>query len=80
MDKIVKYLRKIPSKEAAKIIETLHHINSSGKNTPGSIALSGKKDWFRIRVGQYRIVFSDEDGDIRIQKLTRRNDNTYKNL
>jgi len=78
MDKITKALRKLSSKEAREVRRILRKIkknNAAGLNVK---KLKGKKDIFRVRKGDIRIIFSkQEDGNISILVIERRSENTY---
>ena len=52
------------------------------RKVPGLKALRGMKGWFRVRVGDYRIIFTVDptSGKAEIRRVTRRNEETYKRL
>lgn len=50
------------------------------RRVPHLKALAGKKNWFRARVGRYRIIFTVDGGKAEIQRITKKDDQTYRNL
>lgn len=42
--------------------------------------IQGSRHLYRIRVGQFRIIFYMDRNDIEIVDVERRNEHTYKNL
>lgn len=80
MNDIIKILRKMSPKLASKIMQLMLVIKAKGKNTPRAIALQSMPGWYRVRCGQYRIIFTHEGEDILIRKLSKRNVATYKKL
>jgi mRNA interferase RelE/StbE len=81
MDKVDKSLLKITPKQRVKILETLKKIKSGELENLDLKKLRGTKDIFRIRVGNYRIIFVfDSDAKARIIAIERRSKNTYKDF
>ena len=37
-------------------------------------------DFFRVRFKQFRIIYHEENGEVIIDSIKLRNENTYKNL
>ena len=52
------------------------------RKVPGILPLKGKKGWFKVRVGRYRIIFQvlNSKGEVEIKRVANRDENTYKNL
>ncbi|MEO8613746.1 MAG: type II toxin-antitoxin system RelE/ParE family toxin [Luteolibacter sp.] len=53
---VEKDLRKIPAKQAARIIRATEKL-AANPNPPGSVKLVGHDAKFRIRVGDYRVIY-----------------------
>jgi mRNA interferase RelE/StbE len=70
-----KNMRRLPAREIAKISMA---VNSLGEDPypPGSLKLSGSEDAFRIRVGDYRVIYAvaEELVIVRIARVGHRKD------
>lgn len=78
MQRIDKFLKKLPP-EIRIGVEHCLNVLVSGKLTGLDIRkLKGKKDMFRVRMGSIRIIFTLKDRQLNIISIGRRNDNTYK--
>lgn len=78
MNKIEKLLNKISKKDRESllfIIETILNGNDISHLKP--IKLQGL-ELYRIRKGNFRIIFHKEGADIVIDSIKLRNENTYK--
>ena len=66
--------------EAMKLL--MEQLKHDYRKVPGVKALQGMKGWFRVRLGQYRILFvvDSKTKNAEIKRITRRNENTYKRL
>lgn len=81
MDRITKFLRHLPKKEKEMFLLLMQQIHRDYTKVPHLIALSGMKGWYRLRVGRYRIIFQvHAPGNIEIQRITKRDEGSYKNL
>ena len=82
MDKIEKILRMLSRKEHDAMLLMMDQIKRDYTKIPGVKALVGAKGWFRIRMGQYRILFTVDPATKKaeIKRITRRNEGTYKRL
>jgi mRNA-degrading endonuclease RelE of RelBE toxin-antitoxin system len=82
MDKIAKILRSLSSKEREAMFLLMEQLKRDYQKVPGIKALSGMKGWFRVRMGQYRIIFvvNSKTKAVEIRRITRRNEDTYKRL
>ena len=78
MNKIEKLLRKINEKERDALLVILEELLTS-KNTKHlqPIKLQGL-DLYRIRKGSFRIIFHKEHGEVVVDSIKVRNENTYK--
>lgn len=79
-DKIAKLLAKIPKKDLHRIGAALDKINKSefeGLDIKTSKTTKGR---YRIRVGNYRIIFDIKNQDVLLQSIDKRNERTYKDF
>ena len=63
--KTEKELRKIPAQDRNKIFEKIQEL-SDNPYLFGHIKLSGNDDLYRVRQGNYRIIYSIEDKQLQI--------------
>ncbi|MBT3178372.1 MAG: type II toxin-antitoxin system RelE/ParE family toxin [Desulfobacula sp.] len=63
-ESVYKDFRKIPKKDLKKILSKIHNL-SSNPRPPGSEKLTGQET-FRIRQGNYRILYSIQDNQLTI--------------
>lgn len=77
MDKIEKELLKLSAKERARVREILEKIARKDMRGVEVKKLKARKDIFRVRKGDIRIIYRDNNGSISILAIERRNDNTY---
>ncbi|MCP4671879.1 MAG: type II toxin-antitoxin system RelE/ParE family toxin [Desulfobacula sp.] len=63
-ESVYKDFRKIPKKDLKKILSKIHNL-SSNPRPPGSEKLTGQET-FRIRQGNYRILYSIQDNHLTI--------------
>lgn len=80
MDKIEKELRKLDVKERKAVKEILYRVLSKDYTSVDIRKLKGRKDIFRIRKGNIRIIYRQSNGDIYILTIERRGDTIYKKL
>lgn len=80
MDKIEKLFRKLTKKEQEAMFLLLRQLKIDFSKIPGLIKLTGHQNLYRVRMGNYRIIFKTTQKDIEIMKITGRNEQTYKNL
>lgn len=78
MNKIKKLLLKISKKDREGLLGILEMIINDGKGL--KIVKIKNTDFFRVRFKQFRIIFHKDDGDVVIDSIKLRNENTYKNL
>ncbi len=78
MNKIEKLLRKISKGDREKLLKLIILIL---KGDPNIKVISIKNtDFFRVRYKRFRIIFHKENGEVVIDSIKLRNENTYKNL
>lgn len=81
MDKITKFLRQLRAKEYEAFLLLLKQIKFNYTKVPHLVALFGMKNWYRVRFGRYRIIFYVfPDGTVEIRRITKRDEQSYKNL
>ncbi|NYT61143.1 type II toxin-antitoxin system RelE/ParE family toxin [Alcaligenaceae bacterium] len=76
--KAKKQLRKINRKEQGTIIDAVDELEQF-PNAKNAIALTNHEHGYRMRVGNYRVLF-DADTEVRIieiQQVKKRDDQTY---
>jgi mRNA-degrading endonuclease RelE of RelBE toxin-antitoxin system len=78
MNKIEKLLLKISEKDRINLLRVLEIIVSGGDNL--RIIKIKNTDFFRVRFKQFRIIYHEENGEVIIDSIKLRNENTYKNL
>lgn len=82
MDKIAKALLGMSEKERDAVNLLMKQLEENYHVIPGIKPLTGVKGLFRVRVGQYRIIFrvdpkTDKAG---VKRIARRSEKTYKDL
>jgi mRNA-degrading endonuclease RelE of RelBE toxin-antitoxin system len=81
MDKIEKFIKKLSKGDAALLAQLMLQIRKDCRQMPNAIALQGFHNLFRVRVGNYRVIYEEKkDGKGLIIKIARRNEKTYKRL
>ncbi len=81
MDKIEKFLRALNAKDQQVVLLVLEQLKRDYRLIPGVKKLTGKQDFFRVRLGRYRIIFVvHKDQSVEIIRVTKRDEETYKNL
>ncbi|MDD5102920.1 MAG: type II toxin-antitoxin system RelE/ParE family toxin [Candidatus Peribacteraceae bacterium] len=82
MDRIEKIIRALSTTEREAMLLLMEQLRRDYRKVPGLKALRGMKGWFRVRVGDYRIIFTVDptSGKAEIRRVTRRNEETYKRL
>ena len=78
MNKIEKLLLKISKKDRINLLRLLEIIVSGGENL--NIVKVKNTDFFRVRFKQFRIIYHKGNGEVIIDSIKLRNENTYKNL
>jgi len=80
MDKINKILRRLSKKEKEAIAEILTQLQAGSFKNLDIKKLKGRKDIFRARYGNWRIIYRYVEEEIFILAIERRSDKTYKSL
>lgn len=80
MDKLSKLLRKLTSKERTQLATALRALLSGETGSLDIKKLKSVENVYRVRVGDLRILFRKDRGDIRVLEVSRRDDTTYRTL
>jgi hypothetical protein len=79
MNKLEKLLKKISRSDREKLLSIIFDLVSKNHKNLNIIKLSGS-DLYRCRSGSYRIIFHYEKGEVIIDSIKNRDDNTYNHL
>lgn len=80
-DKITKLLTKLSKQDLKRINKTLELINKLELDGLDMKSLKGQSGVYRVRVGNYRIIFIiDQSRKASILSIDRRNEGTYRDL
>ena len=80
MDKIEKLFRKISKKDRDQIRGMVFLIEINDLKMLEIKKLVGLKNFYRARIGKYRIIYKKEHGQNIIWEIRMRNEKTYGNL
>ena len=81
MDRVTKFLNKLSQKERNVIKEVLEKVKFGDIANLDIKKLKGLDNCFRIRKGEIRIIYRiDENKEVFLLSIERKNDNTYKFL
>lgn len=79
--KALKQLVKIDSRYQKSIVNKVDELTSFPQVSLDIKALQGQDDYYRFRVGDYRVIFSVQNGEptiICIERVAKRTDQTYR--
>jgi len=62
---VAKDLRELPRQDLERILECIEALAEDSR-PPGCEKLSGQGDRYRVRQGQYRIIYSIHDGTLTV--------------
>jgi mRNA-degrading endonuclease RelE of RelBE toxin-antitoxin system len=80
-DKITKFLRKLSSKELARVSKYKERIEANNLTGMNIKKLVGHETLFRARLGRIRIIFEKvDDGRCEIKIIDFRDDQTYRDF
>lgn len=80
-DKIAKLLAKLSPKQLQVLVEVLEKVEQGNLEGLDVKSLKGHPNTFRIRAGNYRIIFTaDEQGNSTVLLIAKRDEQTYKGL
>lgn len=80
MEKWKKQLRKIPRSSRDRIYSALMLLLARDFSTLDRLQLKGYENIFRIRVGNYRIIYHDDGAEITLKAIPRRDESTYRDF
>lgn len=80
MERIEKFLRKLSRQERERVAECIRAILAGTFDHLDLKKLKGHRDFYRVRTGDVRIIFSQKNGKTRIIAVERRGDTTYSSL
>lgn len=80
MNKIEKFLRHLRKKEQEAVFLIMMQLKKDFRSVPNLKPLVGKQGWYRVRIGNYRLIFTVEQGQVEIKRITKRDEQTYRNL
>lgn len=70
---VMKQLAGLPRADAGRLLERLQRIAAApDERHPNVVPLSGQSGSYRLRQGQWRAVFSIEDGDVILDRVAHR--------
>ena len=78
MGKIEKQLRNIPEQSRARVFGAIEKLAVRDFSALDRKQLKGFENIFRIRVGNYRIIYYDDGVEIILKAIRRRNEATYR--
>ena len=71
--KVLKQLAAMPKAEARRLLDRLEKIaDAPEKAHPNAVPLVGEPGVFRVRQGDWRAVFSIEEGDVIVDRVAHR--------
>ena len=79
MDKIFKFLNKRTKAERLKLMAVVSLIAKNELIDLDVKKLKGSPNIFRVRIGDFRIIFLRDKKENIIQSIAKRDDRTYKN-
>jgi mRNA-degrading endonuclease RelE of RelBE toxin-antitoxin system len=77
MDKIEKLFRRIPKRDRLRIQEILLRIKNRDYKDLKRQKLKGYENIYRIRTGNYRIIYFDDGEEIILKAVKKRDEATY---
>ncbi len=80
MDQIQKQWSKLSEKDRKKIREALKKIKKRDFENLNRKKLKGYDHIFRVRVGNYRLIYFDDGEEILLKYLKKRNEKTYREI
>ncbi len=80
-DKIAKLLRKLPPKQLRLLLPVVRQITSNDLGELDVKPLKGRTGLYRVRVGNYRIIFRAQKGSVpELIAIAKRDERTYRDL
>jgi mRNA-degrading endonuclease RelE of RelBE toxin-antitoxin system len=80
MERIDKILKVLRDGERERVISCVEKILVGDVSLLDIKKLKGQKYFYRVRIGDLRVIFTKKTGDVRLVAIERRGENTYRNL
>ena len=80
MEQVEKQLRKMPRKERDRVLGVMEKIIQRDFLGLDRKQLKGLKWIFRVRVGNFRIIYFDDGNEIQFESVRRKSESTYDDL
>lgn len=80
MDKIHKLLKKLDRKSRDRVAQAINDIESRRLEGYSLLKLAGYRNLYRIRLGDYRIIFFMDENKVHVIGIRLRDENTYKHI
>lgn len=77
MEQIEKSLRRLSRQERVRVEKCIEQILTGALDHLDIKKLKGQRDFYRVRIGGIRIIFSQRVTETRIVAIERRGDTTY---
>jgi len=71
---VAKDLKRIDKVEVVKILDSLEDKLKQDPQTAGKALIGEFKGLFRLRIGNYRVIYSIMDGEVLILRIAHRKD------
>lgn len=80
MINIEKQLRTVPEKLRERVYSVIEQLIARNFLALDRKRLKGYENIFRVRIGNYRIIYHDDGEEIIIKAIRRRNEKTYRDF
>jgi len=80
MDQIAKILRKAKTADREKLLLVLRALRARDFSNLKRKKLKGYEHIYRVRVGNYRVIYFDDGEDLIVKHVKQRNERTYREL
>ena len=78
MDKIQKLLKSLNQKQRQAMLNLMIQIEKDHNKVPGIRKLTNKENLYRVRFGNYRIIFRITNNQSEIIRIGKQDESTYK--
>jgi mRNA-degrading endonuclease RelE of RelBE toxin-antitoxin system len=80
MERIDKILKILQADERERVILCVEKILAGDISLLDIKKLKGQKYFYRVRMGDLRIIFTKKGNNVRVVAIERRGENTYRNF
>ena len=80
MDRVAKLLRKVSVKDRKKLLLALKQLQQRNFKGLNRKKLKGYDCIYRIRIGNYRIIYFDDGQELLVKHLKQRNERSYRDV